>query len=1055
MADRDISQDVTKMTEDANIATATIVVRPDEEPISVDSFSMGNVVDSQLDQTSIQEPLPNTLVFNAEQDQESATLDLINQNIHTESVFTGDAIKVVGKVPKPVSDLITKKVIKNVDKAKPPHTTFNYLLIESEDGLKQHMEMLSKAQGYDKYKTVDFTKLHDDLMSPQYAIMENGNQVKIFKDKARAEKYVRDAEKTAEDANAPVTLSIVEQPIYDSAFIKKMVSPKYQGGKTIADYKDIYKQFQFLADVSNHAYELGQKVAKGGTGLKTQDILDFQHAVTLEGIVAKKIKKQQVDIARSLGVLNVARKPGPMQDRLAEEAMDVFGGQEAIKRFAKKYVSETDHATRTKLAEQLNTPWYKKVQEIIPSIYVTGLISQVDSHLRNILGFAGMRTLMIPENFIAVGWGKARTYLFKDGFTIGGKTFMQANPERMVLDEAIIGASFEPQYWGRAWSAFKKALMKNELSDPLGNKVIQSPVGRRAFEYNFGNNPHEKFASKSIEYMGTMATISGRIMMAEDEFMKSLTFWRSIEMQVVRKQYFEAQRLIERGMSYDDAHKKAAELAETLLESPTEDMIMEAIDYGRYATNTQKITGTLGSLEKVFNNPWLKVHMPFMRVVSNVFGAANERNPFTFYLTPRFWKNWNAGGVQRDLAMARVTMGGGWGYVISKATQNGYITGAGAFGTYEDRLLAEKQGWQPYSFVFNTGELSPEKIKQFQKLTNVSITKDKIYVSYKGIEPISILLAQFASLTEFAYNTNATSEDIDLLYTSAVMSTYDYMTEHPLMQTMASMASIIDYRKDAADELGNSLAKISEIYSTYALQGIPTPIPQEVDGETVWIGGPWSGFQSDLERSIYPEKTSTAPAEMIGEDYDAYSSITNPAIEGYNTAFSKICAKTQNCSPNLPASLDPLTGQIERNGLGNTYDLYGPFKTTEGLIPGGYTVLAEFGANRPNPKQNYKSIDGVTLSASQINGIIRLATKGGKLDKTVIKLGERLRKNNRLNKIEKAEIINETVQQMYAAAKDQYVMSDRSLRDAIARQEKKKVQAAEKEKSVNTLIGDR
>jgi len=194
---------------------------------------------------------------------------------------------------------------------------------------------------------------------------------------------------------------------------------------------------------------------------------------------------------------------------------------------------------------------------------------------------------------------------------------------------------------------------------------------------------------------------------------------------------------------------------------------------------------------------------------------------------------------------------------------------------------------------------------------------------------------------------------------------------------------------------------------------------------------------------------------MIGEDYDAYSSITNPAIEGYNTAFSKICAKTQNCSPNLPASLDPLTGQIERNGLGNTYDLYGPFKTTEGLIPGGYTVLAEFGANRPNPKQNYKSIDGVTLSASQINGIIRLATKGGKLDKTVIKLGERLRKNNRLNKIEKAEIINETVQQMYAAAKDQYVMSDRSLRDAIARQEKKKVQAAEKEKSVNTLIGDR
>jgi len=1060
MANKDISQDISKMTEDANIITPKVTVRPDEQPVSVDTFQLGNVIDSAADLTANEPPSPTALAYSAEEEQESAVQDLYNKDIYAEDLFTGEKVDVAAiKLPKGIQELVgKKKVVKEINKAKPPHTTFNYLQIDSEEGLMQHMEILSQQRGYDKFKKVDFTKLHDDLMAPEYAIVENGKTVKIFKNKKNAEKYVKDVASDAKAAKTDVPqLLVVEQPIYDDAFINKMVSPKYQGKQTIADYKEIYKQFQFLADVSQHAYELGQEVVrlKRSGSLTKQKLIEFQHAVALEGVVAKKLKKQQVDIARSLGVLNVARQPGKMQERLTDEALEVFGGEEQIARFAEKYVDEISRSKRTALAETLNTPWYKKVQEIIPSIYVTGLISQVDSHLRNILGFASMRALTIPENFIAVGYGKARTYLFKDGFTVNGNTYMKANPERMILDEAIIGMGFEPKYWARAWSAFNKAVIKNELADPMGNKVITSPVGKKAFDYNFGNAPHEKFASKSIEYMGAMATVSGRVMMAEDEFMKTLTFWRSIEMQAARKQYEEYTRLIEKGLNHNDATEKAVKFAKELLEEPTEEMVEAAIDYGRYATNTQRITGDLGKLEKVFNNPWLKVHLPFMRVVSNVFGAANERSPFTFFLTPRFWKNWNAGGVQRDLAMARVTMGAGWGYAIASATQNGYITGAGTFGSYQERLLAEKQGWQAYSFVFSPGELSQAKIDMFKQLTDVSITKDKIYVSYKGIEPVSILLAQFASMQEFAQNKNATSEDIDLLFVAAAMSTYDYMTEHPLMQTMSSIASIIDYRQDAADQLANTATKISEIYSTYVLQGIPTPIRSEVDGETVWVGGPWSGFQSDLERSLFPEKSSTAPAEQREQAIDDFARIKNPAINGYNQAFAKICAKTQNCSPNLPHSLDPIAGQSEMNGLGNSYDLWGPFKTTKGLTPGAYTVLSEFGANMPNPKSTYKSVDGVILSATQINEIIYLATKGGKLEKTIIELGKKLRKNNRLSKLEKAEILNETISNIYAAAKDQMVYSDRSLLDAIARVEKAKTDEADTAKSLNTLMGDR
>ena len=251
-------------------------------------------------------------------------------------------------------------------------------------------------------------------------------------------------------------------------------------------------------------------------------MLEFQQAIAVESVVARKIKKQQVAIARSLGVLNVARKPGVMKERLTEEAFESFGGKKSILRFAEKYVDEVDRGKRTALAEQSTFPWWRKVSEIIPSIYVTGLISQIDSHLRNVMGYASMRLLTIPENFIAVGYGNLRTYLFKEDVTILGKTFKKTSPEKMALDEAIVGMSFEGQYWAKAWAAFKNASLKNQYADPAANKVITSPVGKRAFEYDFGNRAHEKFASKSIEYMGAMATISGRIMMAEDEFMKAL-----------------------------------------------------------------------------------------------------------------------------------------------------------------------------------------------------------------------------------------------------------------------------------------------------------------------------------------------------------------------------------------------------------------------------------------------------------------------------------------------------------------------------------------------------
>ena len=192
MTTKDLNTDLDKLSQDANISKQ-VVVRPEEgtEPLDVASFSMGNTIDeSNINEV---DPLPTVNSLKYSDEQEDVALEP-----QVDDVFTGEKIDVAGKIPIPkgTKDLISKKkVIKDVDKAKPPLTTFNYTNIDSEEALMQHMEKLAQQKGYDKYKKVDFSTLQKELMAPEYAVVQDGKSVKVYKDKKRAEKYIADTEK--------------------------------------------------------------------------------------------------------------------------------------------------------------------------------------------------------------------------------------------------------------------------------------------------------------------------------------------------------------------------------------------------------------------------------------------------------------------------------------------------------------------------------------------------------------------------------------------------------------------------------------------------------------------------------------------------------------------------------------------------------------------------------------------------------------------------------------------------------------------------------------------
>lgn len=1016
-----------------------IVVRPDGTKIPDPTefeFKYGNVLDDLLPPTEKQTTKPfleSPTVITSSEDTPFTTEKVDVAALNLKNLFK-----------KPKLEAVEKEILDQIPKApvsgKPPKVTFNLDLIDSEDGIKQQIETLAQIDGLNKYKKISYKQIADEFNKPEYAVLSGENAIRIFGDKAEAEKWIANQAKSAKkDGKKVPEYTLREQPVYSQEFIEKMTDPKYNidpNTKTIADPYEFYKQFHFMTTVSKRAYDLGQQIVelKRTNSYNKNLLIQFRQAVALEGMLARQMKKQQVDVARTLGVLSQARKPSKAQAELIEMAIEENGGTKQILDFAEKYVATSDRAKRTDMAAAIETPVYRRLIEIIPTTYVTGLVSGVKTHLRNILGSATLSNFDIPERFVGVGVGKIRTTLFDS----------QKETERILLSEAMVNAKFNSSYWAKAFSAMWDSFRHNKTIDPYTKAEVSRP-GRQAFTYDLG--PDYKYVSNGIQYMGNAVTISGRVLQSEDDFIKTLHYWRSIEMQAAGEEEKLLKTLIEDGMDKASAIEKAAKHREELLKNPTEDMIQEGLDFGRYVTSTQPLTGRLKTIENITNNPLMKLFMPFMRTTSNVIGAASERTPLTFFLTPRFYKNWNKGGKHRDMAISKVVVGSGFMFAMGTQTMNGRLTGAGPY-RWEDRQALMRTGWLPFAVGFNAGELSKEKIEMFKKITNVSVTKDKVYVSYEGIEPISILIAMSATTAEYGF-INPKDGEMDGLAMGVAMAGHDYVTEHPLLQGMAKFSKIFTSRADdGADLLYDMLKNATNEYGQYVAQGVPTGIPATIDGERKIVGGAWSGFKRNLENMLHPERSNMGPERMESKLEAGLQS----AVDGWSKAMRTVCAANPSCSESLPYARDPLTGETIKNGKGNLYDVWQPFKTSDGKIPNGYIVLAEHGVGVPKVPQ---TIEGIRLTAIQQNNLINYATKGGRLEKQVLELSEKvLSNNNSLTRTEKAAAINHVISQFYTAAEKELILNDPELRSKIENAKKIKEGRFNSETQIMRYIGD-
>jgi hypothetical protein len=827
-----------------------------------------------------------------------------------------------------------------------PETVTNIDNIVGPDELKQHIEAVGRSAGADKLTKMSYKDV---------------------------------AQKASDDG-------------YDEVFIARLLDSSVA---TKADPREAYKMLLAVTDAGDRAFQLGEKVkaAKANGTLTSELASEFSQAVALEGVILKASRGRQADIARTLGIFSQARKASANRGEMLDAIMTEAGGIDSVFDLANKYTALDSRSARASLSDKTIGG---TVKDIWLSTWINGMLSSPVSHIRNVAGNMFFSGYQIPERAVASVIGKVRNAAF------GGERAIEMN-EVMAQAIGFLQGMREGAVIGG------KAFAKNTPTDPL-MKIEASRAGRDAFDIDLGGSAFGKASSEALKYWGNFVTLPGRALMAEDEFAKAVGYRMELNALATREGNNMYANLVKNGVSDADATAQSARHVESILLNPPSEIDDASKSMSRTLTFTRELEPALQEIQKFTQNPLVKMFVPFFKTPANIAMEGMSRTPGVNLVSPRFWGDYDAGGIQRDMAMARVTLGGAMMYGIGSSAIEGSMTGYGPMRT-EDKKALEGTGYQQFSMVFKKGDISVDLINKFKELTSVSEGPEKVYISYAGLEPFATLAGMSATAGEYA-QMGGNGYEMDKLMMGGALGLYEYLAEQPMLQGFSDMSKVLTSgAKDAPSMFYEMSKAASKQVGSVAIGGSPI--------------GAYSSMVGAVERIMDPRKSNTMPSEM-----GTANGIVDGAARGFWESLNTFKSRNPLTSDSLPRQLDTVTGEAKKVGNGNFAEMFNPFRTSDGKVSPAHQVLIDYGVPMYIPD---KKIGTIELSASQYNRWIELATEGGQLERKLTLLGKSkgLERQAGFDLAGAQDTIASEMSQAYQAAKERLLVEDPELAQAI------------------------
>jgi hypothetical protein len=310
-------------------------------------------------------------------------------------------------------------------------------------------------------------------------------------------------------------------------------------------------------------------------------------------------------------------------------------------------------------------------------------------------------------------------------------------------------------------------------------------------------------------------------------------------------------------------------------------------------------------------------------------------------------------------------------YGFSEMATNGLTTGSGP-GDKGTRQAMERQGWQPYSFVFDVSGIDGDVRDIFSPFPGTRFGSGeyagKVYLSYQGMEPVGALMAMGADYVDYARYEQDDSR-INAYAGGLVFGIANYMLEHPFLTGVSNIASLMGGNvPNSREHLVNILNGIAKMGS-YTMAKAIEPI---------------SGAIASGKEKIDP----------LRRDYQADPNL--PAgLKGLMDGVNKWRSETPGLSEDLPPMLNIYGEPVEHDFT------WSPIRMREGKQRPIDQALIQLNVNVSMPSRTVSKKDGETgistptkLTTEEYNQMLLIANKEMDLESNVMDAIEVIKEDN-------------------------------------------------------------
>ena len=679
-------------------------------------------------------------------------------------------------------------------------------------------------------------------------------------------------------------------------------------GRMMANAVETYKALEVLESSANELDRLFKLVNSGQA--TDVDKLVLRQQIAFHGLIQRGVKGIQTETARSLAVFRIPRDGNAA---VVRQVIDEFGGDAALSDMAKSYLTLESRAAKNALVEK---SMMSGVKDVWFTTYINGLLSSPVSHAKNIVSNTMFGLYQIPERLIASFYSN----MLPTGVRSWKSLVPGSEAEKVGYDEALTMIQSLRNGLVEGFDLASTAFKKNQPNDLMSKIEAQRgttvpPISSAAFGIE-----QDKWLGKAIDYYGTAITLPGRMLMAEDEFFKGVLYRMELNTQITRRGKTVYREALESGMPEADALAKAEAEVVSLFQNPPRDLDEAAVLFSQKGTFTADLPPALKSLQQTFNHPALKIVVPFFKTPANIGLQVIERTPFA-PLSSQWREEIAKGGVYRDMALAKVTLGSAVLATFASLAGEGNISGRGP-ERKADREALIRDGWQPYS-----------------------IKVGDQYYSYNGMEPVSALLAIAADYAEYAKHEPDASK-IEEVFLGATYGLYEYLKEQPYLQGIADIAKLVGTNQQGQVDGKKIVDGLVKQFGGFVIGGSPA--------------GAYSSLLAGIERLSDPTNRDTRanPELPMG-------------VRGFVEAFNKYKSRLPYFNASLPEALN-LWGDPTKSGTGAAYELVLPTRVTPQQFSDVDDALVRLGSPIGMPE---RKIDGVEMDAFQYNRLLTIYGK--------------------------------------------------------------------------------